>query len=395
MARLFDYARASRLMEQQGMDAVIAHTKYHVSYLSDYWWKPRMGWPSLIIQPTETFNIAATLVGIPGDEGRGSFIIGWSEEANYIEARDPWIKDRRYWGPPMPVTGITNRVDLYPHPVDAVVDALQYKGLVKGRIGLEMQLIPREFYKHFEELLPDATLLDAGPFFRELKMIKTPEEIRRLRSAARVTEKAIRQAYEAMEEGMTDWELERIMMKSIIDEGGLHYNDNVAIGAKGALMVGATGQRLQPGQVVRLELGGQYERYPCDMSRVYIFDTPDETTQRVHDVIRETSQLLREAVAPGLQCFELHQMGKDFMGKRGLTLLNTYIGHSIGCEQVHQFPFLSANDHTVLKPGMVVVTEPTVRYKGVGSVNIEDEVLVTEEGNDPITTLGREISLNH
>lgn len=379
-------------MERYGLDVVVAHTKHHVSYLADYWWKPRQGWPSLIIQPTEGFNIAATLVGIPADEGRGPFIVGWSEEANYIKARDPWIEDRRFWGPPMPITGRPSQVDLYPHPVDAAADALQQKGLAKGDIGLEMHLIPLEFHRRFEELLPNATLVDAGPFLRELKMIKTHEEIHRMRIAALATEKAIQTTYEAMREGITDWELERIMMKTLIDEGALHYNDNVAIGPKGAGMVGATGEKLRPGQVVRLELGGQYDRYPCDMSRVQVFGTPSETAQRVHGVIRETSKLLREAVKPGIRCSELYQMGKDFMATGGLNLLNVYIGHSIGCEQVHQFPFLSANDHTILQPGMVVVTEPTVRYEGVGSVNIEDEVLVTGAGNEPITTLSREIS---
>jgi Xaa-Pro aminopeptidase len=395
MARLFDYQRATRLMEKHGLDVMIVHSKHHVSYLADYWWKPRMGWPSLIIRPTEGFNIAATLVGIPADETGGPFVVGWSEEANYIQARDPWIKDRRFWGPPMPVTGRPSQVDLHSHPVDAAADALQQKGLAKGRIGLEMQLVPYEFYRRFETLLPQASLLDAGPVLRELKMIKTWEEIRRKRAAAQATENAIHTTYAAMRAGITDWELERIMMKTLIDEGALHYNDNVAIGPKGAGMVGATGEKLQHGQVVRLELGGQYERYPCDMSRVRVFGKPSETAQHVHDVIRETSQLLREAVKPGIRCSELYHMGKDYMARGGLTLLNVYIGHSIGCEQVHQFPFLSANDHTVLQPGMVVVTEPTVRYEGVGSVNIEDEVLVTEAGNEPITTLSREILAGH
>ena len=392
MPRLFDYGRASSLMEKHGLDIVIAHSKHHVSYLTDYWWKPRLGWPSLIIQPTESFNIGATLAGIPADERSEPFIVGWSEEANYIGARDPWIKDRLFWGPPMPVTGRRSGPNLQPHPVDGAVEALLRRGLSNARIGLEMDLVPLSFYRRFTELLPAAVLLDAGPFLRELKMIKTEEEIRRKREAARATEAAIHAAYNEMRDGITDWELERIMMRTLIDEGGLHYNDNVAIGPKGAGMVGATGEELKPGWVLRLELGGQYDRYPCDMSRVRVFGKPNDTTRRVHDTIRETSQLLRDAVNPGVRCCELYSMGKEFMAKRGINLLNVYIGHSIGCEQGHQFPFLSANDDTVLEPGMVIVTEPTVRYDGVGSVNIEDEVVVTEDGNDAITTLSREMA---
>jgi Xaa-Pro aminopeptidase len=65
-------------------------------------------------------------------------------------------------------------------------------------------------------------------------------------------------------------------------------------------------------------------------------------------------------------------------------------GHSIG-RDVHEPPFLTPDDYTVLEPNMIIDVEIAMRVKGIGSINVEDEVLITEEGSETITTLTREL----
>jgi Xaa-Pro aminopeptidase/Xaa-Pro dipeptidase len=113
---------------------------------------------------------------------------------------------------------------------------------------------------------------------------------------------------------------------------------------------------------------------------------------KAHDVIRTTNEALREAIGPGVKCSDLYWLGVQMMERGGLKLLNPYIGHAIGREQAHQYPFLMACDDTVLEPGMVIVPEPTLRLEGVGSINIEDMVLVTEDGHEDITTMSRQLT---
>ena len=76
---------------------------------------------------------------------------------------------------------------------------------------------------------------------------------------------------------------------------------------------------------------------------------------------------------------DLHRLACDTLEKRGFRLLAPYAGHGIG-RDVHEPPFLGADDDTLLAPGMVLDLEPTMRVTGVGSVNIEDMVLVTKDG---------------
>ena len=71
-------------------------------------------------------------------------------------------------------------------------------------------------------------------------------------------------------------------------------------------------------------------------------------------------------------------------------MLAPYAGHGIG-RDVHEPPFLGADDDTLLEPGMVLDFEPTMRVAGVGSVNIEDMVLITDNGCEPLTKFPREL----
>ena len=76
--------------------------------------------------------------------------------------------------------------------------------------------------------------------------------------------------------------------------------------------------------------------------------------------------------------------------KAGYESLSPQTGHGLG-RDVHEPPMLAAWNEMVLEPNMVVVFEPTIRLVGLGSVNVEDMVLITEDGNEPLTTSVREL----
>ena len=102
-----------------------------------------------------------------------------------------------------------------------------------------------------------------------------------------------------------------------------------------------------------------------------------------------TNEALREVIAPGTKCSDLYRRGVGMMKRQGLRLLNQFLGHSTAREHVHTYPCLMESYDTVLEPGMVVIVEPVVRVTGIGSINIEGMVVVTEDGREDITTLSR------
>ena len=100
--------------------------------------------------------------------------------------------------------------------------------------------------------------------------------------------------------------------------------------------------------------------------------------------------MLRREAGPGVRCGDLHRLTCETLDQRGYRLLAPYAGHGIG-RDVHEPPFLGAEDDTRLAPGMVLDFEPTMRVAGVGSVNIEDMVLITDSGCEPLTNFPRDL----
>ena len=390
--RVFDYDRASQLMDEFGLDVIVTHTKHSGSYIADYWYDIYYGDPSfpLLNHPWEDcYQWSATLVGLPKDQGKEAFIIGWTDEANDIPAMDVWIQDRRYWGVEMLVTGESEKGGFYHGPLEATADALRDRLLDESVIGVEMRLFPVPFYRKLKALLPKATFKDAEPCLQKLRMIKTPEEIRRLRKAAMILDTAMGTFYESVREDMRDTDLVKVLKLATLEAGGEFLTCHMAVGPKGAHNIRATGEKVERGKIVRVDLVISCERYLGDFSRVRVFGEPSPQTRAVHKVILNANEAMRSMIEPGIKCSDIYNCGIEVMRKGKLAPLNAFLGHSIGCELIHEYPFIAPRDETVLTPGMVIAVEPALRQKGVGSVNIEDMVLVTQDGSEVLTEYSR------
>jgi len=102
------------------------------------------------------------------------------------------------------------------------------------------------------------------------------------------------------------------------------------------------------------------------------------------------NRALRAAVRPGVKCSDLYRMCMRQFDEEGLTPLTRQAGHGLG-RAVHEPPFLVENNDRPLEPGMVINIEPTVRIQGVGSVNIEDTLVVREGEPECLTVVPREL----
>ena len=211
--QLFEYERASALMRESGIDVILASSKHGVGYLSDYW-HPASDDYYVLWDTTATHK---TLVGLPAESSRGPFIVAGASEATTIALFDPWIEDRRYWGPGYYIQTWDDPLDRDPDPGDPMrvaADALREKGLANATIGIEERYLGVEYANRLQELLPSARLLDVENVLWDLRMIKSDEEIRRHWEACRRTGKAWLDTVHAAEEGMTEQEMQRIFALS-------------------------------------------------------------------------------------------------------------------------------------------------------------------------------------
>jgi Xaa-Pro dipeptidase len=282
------------------------------------------------------------------------------------------------------VTGGKQQTNLKSTPVEAVVDALVQKGLASARIGFEMRNIKNIHYEQLRSQLPQATFVDADPILWRLRILKTEEEINRLRVACRAIDKAAEVGFRSARAGMTELEMERIVIGALVEEGCSLVVFLIGFGPKGAQLVAPTENQLEEGQIMRFDISAEYRGYIGDISRVAAFGKVNDRAEWAHRVVLSANEAMRQIAAPGVSGAEIRRLEMDIFQREGLTPLIPMAGHGVG-RTVHEHPFMTGDDATVLTPGMTIALEPTIRLQGVGSVNIEDTVVITNGGLESLT----------
>jgi Xaa-Pro dipeptidase len=148
---------------------------------------------------------------------------------------------------------------------------------------------------------------------------------------------------------------------------------------------------LAEGDLVVVDWGTVYQGYRSDITRTFVLGAPTPEMERIHDAVLAANQAGRLAARSGVLAQEV-----DRIARRSITLAGygEYFlhrtGHGLGLE-THEPPYLVEGNLELLEPGMTFTVEPGIYLPGVGGVRIEDDVVVTEEGSETLTTLPREL----
>ena len=106
--------------------------------------------------------------------------------------------------------------------------------------------------------------------------------------------------------------------------------------------------------------------------------------REIYDVVLEAQLRAMNGIKPGMTGVEADALARDYITEKGYgEYFGHSLGHGIGLE-VHEGPGLSSRSKAELKPGMVVTVEPGIYLPGVGGVRIEDDILITESGNETL-----------
>ena len=254
-----------------------------------------------------------------------------------------------------------------------------------------------QFARQLSERYPAAQVCDLHRTLAQLRMIKTEEEIERIRQAAEATITAVKVMMRHCAEGISETELEGVfdfaLMKQGIREHAfpticasahhatvLHYSDNNAI--------------IEPGSLVLCDLGAAVDHYCADITRTFPASGRFTARQKeIYDIVLQGQRKVIEAIRPGVTLGQLNQVLVNWYQQalpptglldNGKTVGDYYyhsVSHHLG---------LDAHDASVagtaLQPGMVITVEPGlyVKQEGIG-IRIEDDLLVTQDGSQNLT----------
>jgi Xaa-Pro dipeptidase len=278
-------------------------------------------------------------------------------------------------------------------PEAALRQAIADLGLDGRRLGVEYTAMRVLELRGIEQCAPEAVVGDATPLLATLRMRKDPGELAAMRAAVRIVEDALRGAIAQIRPGMTERELGEIWEAGMRAAGsGPSFGTIVASGPNSANPHHSnTDRAFQPGDLIILDGGCWYDGYASDITRTIALGEPSAEARRIYDLVLAANAAGRAAARPGASGDTVDQAARKVIadGGYGAQFLHR-TGHGLGLE-IHEPPYMVGGNAEALAPGMTFTVEPGVYVAGVGGVRIEDDVVITDDGAESLTSFERNL----
>ena len=276
-------------------------------------------------------------------------------------------------------------------------------------------------FRRLKTAYPPHTIIDPTLIIGEMRLHKTPEEIEIMQRAADIAAEAHILAMQSVKPGMNESQVESLLEAYMRDKGasGVPYNSIIAGGENACILhYVENNMPLRDGDLILVDAGAEYQGYASDITRTFPVNGRFTQPQRdIYDAVLDVQIRCVEATKKGTTIKERQDLSIQLLTEKMLELgilkgkteeiiekkeyMKFYmhgVGHYLGLD-VHDagryFTDQRAKNSRPFAPGMVLTVEPGIyvppdakdvpdKYRGIG-VRIEDDVLVTEDGNINLT----------
>ncbi len=303
-------------------------------------------------------------------------------------------------------------------PLDTIIamtklsDVCEYikdTGLNRGRIGIEIDVLPVKLYRALVESLPDVSFVDISTIVRMQRAVKSNFEIELLNESGRRFDRVFEKLGEILSPGMSEYQIYMRFISLLLEEGSsltirtrtfnmeaeqryIVSGENAAkhsamdspsacgTGVTIAFPSGASHRKVGSNEPLLIDAVFVHEGYIVDCTRIFAFGDLEPALKHAHAVSHTCHELFCEAVESGTEIPDIYreintyvdnqQPGGIFMG--GVR----FIGHGVGLE-LDEFPIITERFEGELMPGMAVAFEPKFIFPG-GAVGYENTYIIEE-----------------
>ena len=272
-------------------------------------------------------------------------------------------------------------------------EALQARGLARGRIGVDLEFMPAIDFEHLKRALPEARFVDGSEVLRRLRAVKSSREIECLRRAARAAEGGLLRMADAVRAGVSVGDLSAAWKAGALESarvGGFTLSghwDFLSVGPDLSDMRAVVSE----GALIKADVGTLVDGYSSDGARTFSFGKASPLALRIFDALEQAFEAGLERLRPGNTFASVHHAMMTAMRSAGFDeYARGHFGHSVGAGVgIEEWPFFSAESTEIIRPNMVVALEAPFYAQGLGALMIEDQFLITQRGAEPMNTLPR------
>ncbi|EHQ8839464.1 aminopeptidase P family protein [Enterococcus faecalis] len=277
------------------------------------------------------------------------------------------------------------------HIFDEVADLSERLQL--DNLAFEETQVSFADYSLLEEILP-CELVPVMGLIEELREVKDEEEVAIIEKACAIADQGFAFVLEMIKPGMTEIEVANQLDFFMRSKGasGVSFETIVASGLRSAMPHGVASHKvIEKGELITLDFGCYYEGYVSDMTRTFAIGSIQPKLKEIYDIVLEAQLKVLAEAKPGLTGIQLDAIARDHIASYGYgDAFGHSTGHGIGLE-IHEGPNVSFRADKQFVPGNVITDEPGIYLPGIGGVRIEDDLLITAEGNRVLTHAPKEL----
>jgi Xaa-Pro aminopeptidase len=365
----FDTGSLDALMDEAGIDVLIANSKHNVQYLLG-------GFRSLFFQHMDAVGISRYLPLLVYPKGA-------PEKAAYIgHGLESYQKAVETFWPPETDTSAGSSLAA----MQKAANHIRRLGVPHRRIGVEFPFLPLDAANLLRDAFPESTIADALFVLERLRARKRPEELSLLRLASERVVEAMKAVIATHGPGTSKRELVEALRREETSRGLNFEYCLITMGT--SLNRAPSGQIWQKGDILSLDSGANYQGYIGDLTRMAVLGEPDAELEDLLSEIETIQRAAMSAVEPRALGGAIYEAAEPLVKTSSHRNDIEFLAHGMGLV-THEAPRLTASGPIPydaydagrpLEEGMVISIETTLKHPRRGFIKLEDTVAVTGAG---------------
>ncbi len=373
----FDAALLDRLMDEAGLDVILATSKHNVRYLLG-------GYKAQFFNVMDAIGVSRyvpLVLYAKGAPDKAAYF-GHRFEVHQVAVEPLWIKEvyTASWGA---VDGMT-----------AALGYLEARRIRHDRIGVETSFLPLETGDALRAAVGPDGIADASFVLERLRARKSAREVAFMRAASERVVDAMLAVVEGHGPGTSKWELVRALQREQTGRG-LTF-EYCLLTAGSSLNRAPSDQPWNEGDILSLDSGGNFQGYLGDLARMAILGEPDAELVDLLGEITAVQAAALGMVRAGTVGSEVFDAAHRVLDRSPHRHVTDFMAHGVGLV-THEAPRLTDKGPVPyagydagrpLETGMVVSVETTMKHPRRGYIKLEDSALVREDGREVFAERG-------